>query len=106
MRDAVGAIRLSHNLSSFTCTTTKELPAFLLAIPRPECLHELRIQANLTPEQGEVLMRMAGLRSLTLDRPTWNVVDMLPRWTAVCGSSLTSLTLYASFLSLCPKTSF
>ncbi|EIN14542.1 hypothetical protein PUNSTDRAFT_80994 [Punctularia strigosozonata HHB-11173 SS5] len=95
MRNAVEALRLSINLASLVCTT-KEVTAFLLAVPRPDRLQELRIQANLTPAQGEVLLRMSNLKQLTLEFPSWNVVDILPRWAAACNGSLTSLTLYVT----------
>ncbi|GBE89803.1 hypothetical protein SCP_1701280 [Sparassis crispa] len=94
MNDCSRTIATCKNLSSFTCTPNV-LSSFLLALQGKDNLQNLRVNASLTTEQSEQLVKVTGLRNLTLDGSTWNVVDVLPVWSSLLGSTLTSLTFYA-----------
>ena len=56
-------------------------------------LESIRCFANFTTDQAIELTKITTLRSLTLDAGTWNVVDVLPKWSKTLMLSLTSLTL-------------
>ena len=69
------------------------MPCFLRSLQGKSSLDNLRFIANFTADQTSQMAKITGLRSLTFDSATWNVVDMLPTWSADLGNSLTSLTL-------------
>ena len=92
MHDCVQTISLCKNLGSFTCTLDI-MPNFLRVLSDKVSLEQMRIIANFTTDQAELVTNISGLRSLTLDTASWNLVDALPKWSEVLKPSLTSLTL-------------
>jgi len=94
LRDCAQTIAICQNLVSFTCTPNV-LPSFLLDLQDKESLQHLRVNASLTHDQAEMLLKIRCLKSITLDTGTPYVVDLLPRWTAALKSTLTTLTLYS-----------
>ncbi|KAI0752686.1 hypothetical protein C8Q80DRAFT_1095778 [Daedaleopsis nitida] len=92
MDDCIRTINLCKNLGSFTCTRDV-MPNFLLALQEKVSLEQLRFIASLTTDQATQLIKITGLRALTLDSGSWTVVDILPRWTQALRPTLTSLTL-------------
>lgn len=69
------------------------MPNFLRVLSDKVSLEQMRIIANFTTDQAELVTNISGLRSLTLDTASWNLVDALPKWSEVLKPSLTSLTL-------------
>ncbi|OCH94622.1 hypothetical protein OBBRIDRAFT_810399 [Obba rivulosa] len=94
MNDCLRAIALCNNLGFFVCTPNV-LPSFLHSLQGKESLEEIRVNANLSTDQSEQLVKLRGLRSITLDAGSWAMVDALPRWTAALRPTLTELTLYS-----------
>ncbi|KIM82866.1 hypothetical protein PILCRDRAFT_459480 [Piloderma croceum F 1598] len=93
LKDSSEALRICRNVSSFTCICPI-LPPLLLSLQEKPRLQEIRIHARLTADQSGKLRTLKGLRSITLDHASWNVVDMLPAWVGANKTTLTSLTLY------------
>ncbi|KAH9854614.1 hypothetical protein C2E23DRAFT_817214 [Lenzites betulinus] len=91
--DCSRALAICKNLASFTCTLDV-LPSFLPSLQGKESLETLRFVGNLTTDQSEQLARITGLRDLTIDSSSWNVVDIFPRWMEALGPTLTSLSLH------------
>lgn len=72
------------------------MPSFLPALQDKEGLECLRFNGNLTADQSEELVKLSGLRELTIDSCSWNVVDVFPRWMDILRPTLMSLTLNVS----------
>ncbi|KAJ6537427.1 hypothetical protein DFH09DRAFT_1263465 [Mycena vulgaris] len=87
------ALELCRNITSFRCSINA-LPPFIPALQKKDRLRDLRIHANLTTEQSTRMISLSTLRSLTLDFASWNLMNLLPRWTASLQNNLTTLTLY------------
>lgn len=94
MNDCLRTIATCPNLQSLICIVPNVLPSFVLALQEKKNLEFLRINGALTTSQADLLTKVTGLRSLTIDGGTWNVVDVLPRWMGALKPTLTSLTLY------------
>ncbi|KAI0827434.1 hypothetical protein BC628DRAFT_1535488 [Trametes gibbosa] len=92
--DCSRALAICENLGSFTCTLDV-LPSFLPSLLGKESLENLRFIGNLSTDQSYQLAQISGLRELTIDSSTWNVVDVFPKWMEGLGPTLTSLTLYS-----------
>lgn len=93
MDDCIRTVSLCKNLGSFTCTIDI-MPNFLPVLRNKASLEQMRIIANFSTDQAELVTKISGLRSLTLDSASWNVVDALPKWAEVLKLTLTSLTLH------------
>ncbi|OJT04176.1 hypothetical protein TRAPUB_5128 [Trametes pubescens] len=90
--DCARTLALCKNLGSFTCTLDV-MPSFLPSLQDKQGLECLRFNGNLTADQSEELVKLSGLRELTIDSCSWNVVDVFPRWMDVLRPTLMSLTL-------------
>lgn len=101
VRECTDAIQKCKNLKRFYCTVPNILAIFLPSLQEKDRLEHVRIYANLTTDQTKMLISFEKLQSLTLEFATWNVVDLLPSWAGILQKTLTSLTLYVSFLYLC-----
>ncbi|KAF8171571.1 hypothetical protein K438DRAFT_1729273 [Mycena galopus ATCC 62051] len=88
------ALDLCPNITSFRCSMINALPPFIGALTRKDRLRDLQIHANLTTGQSMRLVKLSKIRNLTLDFPSWNMMNLLPQWTAVLGRNLTTLTLF------------
>ncbi|OAX42222.1 hypothetical protein K503DRAFT_734052 [Rhizopogon vinicolor AM-OR11-026] len=95
LSETADALQVCKNLTSFACGQ-KILPALLGSLQGKERLEDVHICAAFTTAQGEMLQKITTLRSLTLDYPTWNVVDSLPRWTQSLQQTLVHLTIFMS----------
>ncbi|KAJ3804042.1 hypothetical protein F5876DRAFT_83880 [Lentinula aff. lateritia] len=93
LSECTRALALCNNLQSFQCTVNA-VPPLLPSLQGKERLQDLRIYANLTTLQSEKLAEIANLTNLCLDFGSWNVLDVLPRWTPKFVKTLTSLCLY------------
>ncbi|KAG1789158.1 uncharacterized protein HD556DRAFT_1297242 [Suillus plorans] len=93
--ETADALRVCKNLTSFVCGP-RILPALLGSLQGKERLQDLHIYAALTTTQGEMLQKITTLRSLTLDYPTWNIVDSLTRWAQPLQRTLSHLTIFMS----------
>lgn len=93
LRDLAHTLRTAANLRSFVCTV-KVLPPLLPHLVDKHRLHHLRISASLGSRQMAVLQERTGLQSLSLDFPSWNVIDAMPIWTAGMQKTLAHLTLF------------
>ncbi|KAF5348036.1 hypothetical protein D9758_010058 [Tetrapyrgos nigripes] len=92
LSECTRVIDLCTELSSFKCTVPV-LPEFLPSLQGlKDGLRTLRIPGNLSTPEAEMLLKIGDLDSLSIDQGTWNVIDILPRWTE--GSSLTELILF------------
>jgi hypothetical protein len=63
-------------------------------------LKELRADGRLTTDQAEKLLKLDKMQKIIVDFGSWNVMDLLPRWTEVNRKTLTSLTLYVRVLQI------
>ncbi|KAG6901828.1 hypothetical protein C0995_007535 [Termitomyces sp. Mi166 len=61
-----------------------------------ESLKKLRINAKLSTTQASMLLGLKNVERLELDSASWEVLDILPRWTEGIQRTLTSLTLSMS----------
>lgn len=95
LSETADALQICKNLTSFVCGP-RILPALLGSLQGKERLQDLHIYASLTTTQGEMLQKITTLRSLTLDYPTWNVVDSLTRWAQSLQLTLSHLTIFMS----------
>jgi hypothetical protein len=95
LSETADALRICKNLTSFVCGP-RILPALLGSLQGKERLQDVHIYAALTTTQGEMLQKITTLRSLTLDHPTWNVVDSLTRWAQSLQLTLLHLTIFMS----------
>ncbi|KAF8352004.1 hypothetical protein F5887DRAFT_873488 [Amanita rubescens] len=93
-RQIAEAIKLCKNLRSFTCTVTSF--RFLHYLENESELSELRIAAQLSNEhfQATRLAKFSAIQSLSLLQGSWNVMNVLPRWSRSVRQTLTSLVLY------------
>ncbi|KAF9484083.1 hypothetical protein BDN70DRAFT_903847 [Pholiota conissans] len=94
VRECKEALQLCKNLNTFKCTVPSVLAVFLPSLQDKQRLENLRIHANLTTDQSQMLQNLIKLQSLAVEFATWNVVDMLPKWTSSISETLSSLTLY------------
>ncbi|KZT08130.1 uncharacterized protein LAESUDRAFT_724132 [Laetiporus sulphureus 93-53] len=94
--DCARTIAICQNLVSFICTPPI-LSSFLPSLQQKWTLQYLRVNANLTQEQAELLATIRGLKSITLDGSpgTAHIVNVLPRWVSLVKGTLRSLTLCA-----------
>jgi hypothetical protein len=99
LSETADALRICKNLTSFVCGP-RILPALLGSLQGKERLQDLHIYASLTTTQGEMLQKITTLRSLTLDYPTWNVVDSLTRWAQSLQLTLSHLTIFVRYFHL------
>lgn len=93
LSETADALQVCKNLTSFVCGP-RILPALLGSLQGKERLQDLHIYAALTTTQGEMLQKITTLRSLTLDYPTWNIVDSLTRWAQPLQRTLSHLTIF------------
>jgi len=98
LSETADALQVCKNLKSFACGQTI-LPALLGSLGGKERLEDVHICAAFTIAQGEMLQNIKTLRSLTLDYPTWNVVDSLPRWAQSLQRTLVHLTIFVRYYS-------
>lgn len=89
------ALELCSNMMSFRCSTNS-LPPFIPSLQQKDRLRDLRIHADLTTEQSMEVARLSKIRHLTLEFASWNLVNLLPQWSASLHGNLTTLTLYVS----------
>ncbi|KAF5384392.1 hypothetical protein D9615_003394 [Tricholomella constricta] len=95
IRECTRALELCDNLRSFVYTPTA-VTAILPLLPGRERLRELRINARFTTAQAATLAKIGRLEKLELDRGSWEVIDVLPVWTAAIQHTLKTLTLFMS----------
>ncbi|KAJ6496071.1 hypothetical protein C8R45DRAFT_866000 [Mycena sanguinolenta] len=87
------ALDLCPNIISFRCSINA-LPPFIAGLTQKDRLRDLRIHASLTTSQSTRLVKLSQVRNLTLDFPSWNILNLLPQWAATLRSNLTTLTLF------------
>ncbi|KIY47500.1 hypothetical protein FISHEDRAFT_45143 [Fistulina hepatica ATCC 64428] len=102
LRDCVKATELCHNIVSFTCLTPY-FPAFIVPLQFQKRLKSFRISAHLSAAQSEKLVELSGppgrlsqLESITLDNPSGDVLNVLPKLTCQLKDTLTTLVLFNS----------
>ncbi|KAF7348877.1 hypothetical protein MVEN_01407800 [Mycena venus] len=93
LSECTRALDMCPNITSFRCSTNA-LPPFIGALGQKERLRDLRIHANLTTDQSTKLIKLSKIRNLTLDFASWNIMNLLPQWTELLQSNLTTLTLF------------
>ncbi|KAI0342514.1 hypothetical protein BDW22DRAFT_1357892 [Trametopsis cervina] len=93
MSSLIQTLQRSVNLRTFTCTPSNLLPPLITTLRNCRSLQSVRLNPQLTVEQGKLLLELKTMKSIALDGASWNVVDMLPAWTLSVKSSLTSLML-------------
>lgn len=99
LSEIADSLRICKNLTSFVCGP-RILPALLGSLQGKERLQDLHIYAALTTTQGEMLQKITTLHSLTLNYPTWNVVDSLTRWARSLQLTLLHLTIFVRYFRL------
>lgn len=95
LSETADALKACKNLTSFVCGP-RIIPSLLVSLQEKERLQDVHIYAALTTTQGEMLQQITTLRSLTLDYPTWNVIDSLTRWAPSLQRTLSHLTIFMS----------
>ncbi|KAG7095711.1 hypothetical protein E1B28_006425 [Marasmius oreades] len=95
LSECTQTVQVAQNLLTFKCTKPI-LPLFLLPLRGKRALEELRVNANITTTQSNLLSELPNLSRLSLDAGSWNAADMLPRWAPRLRSTLKHLTLYMS----------
>lgn len=96
MKFCTEVIPLCTNITTFHCSPSS-IQAYLPSLQNLRSLENLRINAHLTADQTEMLVRIQGIKNLTLDHASWQVVSALPKWAAEkLSPKLASLTLYVS----------
>ena len=90
-------LRADAGLDSFVCTPS-EVEAFVDILPTLASIGYLRANVQLLKEEDQPsLLRIRGLRSITLEFASRELIHALPTWAAdTLGSTLKSLTLYVS----------
>jgi hypothetical protein len=99
LSETADALKACKNLTSFVCGP-RIIPSLLVSLQEKERLQDVHIYAALTTTQGEMLQQITTLRSLTLDYPTWNVVDSLTRWAPSLQRTLSHLTIFVCYFCL------
>ena len=97
MADTRQAVEKAHNITAFTCTIARAVPAFLSPLWDKTRLTYLRINAALSSEAPMGLLRITTLRVLVLEEPTYFVLNALPRWSEKLKNTLLHLTISVSF---------
>ncbi|KAF8558701.1 hypothetical protein OG21DRAFT_1379922, partial [Imleria badia] len=95
LNDLARALGTTTNLRSFVCTENIAPPLIPHLLDKHRLTH-IRIRASLSSRQIALLQDRTGLQCLSLDYPSWNVVDILPQWAANMQKTLVHLTLYMS----------
>ncbi|GLB39748.1 hypothetical protein LshimejAT787_0702580 [Lyophyllum shimeji] len=95
IRECTRTLELCDNLKSFVYTPSAT-QAILPMLQGKDRLRDIRINARFSTSQSATLAKLGKIERLTLEYGTWEVMDVLPRWTESIGRSLTSLTLYMS----------
>jgi hypothetical protein len=92
--------RANMSLDSFVCTPS-EVSTFVDILPTLSSIGYLRVNVQLLKEEEQPsLLRVRGLRSITLEFASWKLINALPTWAAdTLGSTLKNLTFYVSALS-------
>jgi len=93
MRDCSHAIVLCPNLESLVYLPDN-LAMLLPVLQDKTSLKDLRVDGRLMTDQAEKLLRLNKIQKLVIDFGSWNVMDLLPKWTEVNHRTLTSLTLF------------
>lgn len=88
------ALNLCRNLISFKCIVNA-LPPFLASLHGKERLEDIRVHGNVSTDQAEKLIQVSNLKTLAIDHGSWNLMDVLPRWTVSIKSTLSHLILHA-----------
>lgn len=87
-------ISLCENITTFHCSPS-QIQAYLPSLQNLRSLKNMRINAHLSTDQTAMLVQIQGIKDLTLDNASWQVISALPKWAAEkLSPSLTSLTLY------------
>lgn len=79
---------------------------FLPYLENKTGLSELRVRADLADGQATRLTNFSAIQSLSLFWGSWNVMNMLPRWSRSIQQTLTSLVFHVSALLLAIAVSF
>ena len=90
-------LRADTGIDSFVCTPS-EVKTFVDILPTLSSIGYLRANVQLLKaEDHPSLLRVRGLRSITLEFATWELIHALPTWaTDTLGSTLKTLTFYVS----------
>ena len=94
--DSIAALMAAKNMTSFVCTVPQIVPSYLSPLQDRRRLESLRINADLTTDQTAQLLRLTGLKSISLESASWTVVDALPKWAESLKSTLLHLTIRVS----------
>ena len=81
--------------------TPSEVKTFVDILPTLASIGYLRVNVQiLREEEQSSLLRVRGLRSITLEFASWGLINALPTWAAnALGSTLKNLSFYVSALS-------
>ncbi|KZV60190.1 hypothetical protein PENSPDRAFT_360743 [Peniophora sp. CONT] len=96
MADTLAAVEKAVNLTAFTCTIARAVPAFLSPLWAKSRLTYLRINAALPSEAPMGLLKITTLKVLVLEEPTYFVLNALPRWAEKMKNTLLHLTITGS----------
>ncbi|KAG5734528.1 hypothetical protein E4T56_gene4354 [Termitomyces sp. T112] len=97
VQECTRTLGLCNSLRSFVYTSKSVLiPSILPVLQGKEGLKKLRIYAKLSTTQASMLLKLDNVERLELDSASWEVLDILPRWTQEMQKTLVSLTLSMS----------
>ena len=98
LKDSRSVISLCDNLLSFVCIPDM-FPPYLQELQSRKYLDSIRVKASLAIDESPLLLQLSKLRHISLDSATWNVIDVLPAWSATLHQTLRTLTLYVGWLT-------
>ena len=92
-------LRANTGLDSFVCTPS-EIKTFVDVLPTLSSIGYLKANVQLLKEEDHPsLLQVRGLRSVTLEFASWQLIHALPTWAAdTLGPTLKNLTFYVSVL--------
>ncbi|KAG6826656.1 hypothetical protein H0H92_014947 [Tricholoma furcatifolium] len=97
IHDFARALELCNNLDSFVYTPPSANTSAIMPMLQGKAhLKHIRMSARLSTTQAAMLPKLRHVERLELDGASWEVLDVLPKWTESIHMSLTSLTLSMS----------
>ena len=98
MKECREALKLCKNLVTFACTVPNVLAMLLPSLQEKPRLNDIRVHANLTTLQAQLLAKIKNLTSISIEFASWTVVHCLPSWMESLSNTLNTLVLYVRSL--------
>jgi hypothetical protein len=99
MKECREALKLCRNLVTVACTVPNVLAMLLPSLQEKPRLKDIRVHANLTTLQAQLLVKIKNLTSISIEFASWTVVHCLPSWMESLSNTLNTLVLYVRSLN-------